>query len=189
MGVHFADLTTPGGYKCGEVASALQKTIRRGLEREALNWATELDLAGYGNYAWKRLRIIASEDVGPADSMVAVQVRALFENWLEARKGKPKDRQFAAGERLFLLHAVIVLARAPKSRTVDHALMLFYEGERERLEIPDYALDKHTLRGKRMGRGHEHFFTEGAKLVGETIPDPYADEGRQARGGQGRKSV
>jgi hypothetical protein len=29
----FADLPTPGGYLCGEVASALQKSIRRGLER------------------------------------------------------------------------------------------------------------------------------------------------------------
>jgi replication-associated recombination protein RarA len=134
------------------------------------------------------MRIVASEDVGPADSMVAVQVRALYENWVEARKGRPKDQQFAAGERPFLVHAVIVLARAHKSRTVDHALMVMYEGDRKRLEIPDYALDKHTLRGKRMGRGHEHFFTEGARIVGETIPDPYLDEGQQVRG-RGRKSL
>jgi hypothetical protein len=38
----FADLMTPGGHRCGEVASALQKTIRRGLERESLYWTTEL---------------------------------------------------------------------------------------------------------------------------------------------------
>jgi hypothetical protein len=29
--------------------------------------------------------------------MVAVQVRSLYENWLEARKRKPKDQQFAVG--------------------------------------------------------------------------------------------
>jgi hypothetical protein len=44
----FADLPTPGGYLSGEVASALQKSIRRGLEREALHWATEL--AGYSEH-------------------------------------------------------------------------------------------------------------------------------------------
>jgi hypothetical protein len=46
----FADLPTPGGYLRGEVASALQKSIRRGLEREALHWATELELAGYDEH-------------------------------------------------------------------------------------------------------------------------------------------
>jgi replication-associated recombination protein RarA len=120
--------------------------------------------------------------------MVAVQVRALYENWLDARKGKPKEQQFAVGERLFLLHATIILARAPKSRTVDHALMVIYEGDREPLEIPDWAVDRHTARGKRMGRGHDHFFEEGARLAGETIPDPYAEDARRARG-QGRRSV
>lgn len=181
MADHFADQETPGGYLAGEVSSALQKSLRRGLERESLFWATELDLAGYGNYVFKRLRIVASEDVGPADSQVAVQVRALYENWLDARKGKPKEQRFAIGERLFLLHAVVVLARAPKSRIVDHALMVMYEGDREPLEMPDWALDKHTARGNRLGRGHEHFFEVGAVLAGETIPDPYAAEGRAAR--------
>ena len=60
----FAEQITPGGYRCDECASALQKTIRRGEERDALHFATELALAGYGGYVWKRLRIIASEDVG-----------------------------------------------------------------------------------------------------------------------------
>jgi hypothetical protein len=32
-----------------------------------------------------------------------------------------------------------------------------------------------------MGRGLEHLFEEGALLAGETIPDPYAAEGRAAR--------
>ena len=48
----FAEMRTVGGHFCGEAASALQKTIRRGLEREALYWASELDLSGYGNYVW-----------------------------------------------------------------------------------------------------------------------------------------
>jgi replication-associated recombination protein RarA len=183
---HFADVVTPGGYLAGEVASALQKSLRRGLEREALHWASELDLAGYGNYVFKRLRIIASEDVGPANSMIALQVRALYENWLEARKGHKQtddqgNRVFAIGERLFLVHSIMILARAPKSRIVDHAVMVMYERDREPLEMPDWALDKHTARGRRLGRGFEHFFDHGARLAnaGE-VDDPYADEARAA---------
>jgi replication-associated recombination protein RarA len=183
MPVTFASFETPGAYLCGEVTSALQKSIRRGLEEDALFWATELDLAGYGNYVWKRLRIIASEDVGLADPTVAATVRALYENWLEQRKNKD-DRSGA--ERLFLVHAVILLARAPKSRIVDHALMVMYEGDRARREIPDYALDKHTVRGRQMGRGHDHFFEVGAELANAGLDDPYAEDARVARASTGR---
>jgi len=64
--MHFGKRRTLGGYLTSEVTSALQKSIRRALEEEALFWATELDLAGFGANAWKRLRIIASEDIGLA---------------------------------------------------------------------------------------------------------------------------
>ena len=74
--------------------------------------------------------------------------------------------------RLFLVHAVLYLAMSPKSRIVDNLLSVVYNDE-ERHEIPDYALDKHTYRGKKMGRGLEHFLAEGAKLKNQTIDDPY----------------
>jgi replication-associated recombination protein RarA len=176
--IKFADRVTPGGHLCGEVASALQKSIRRGEEREALYWATELELAGFGAYVWKRLKIIASEDVGLADSNVAVQVRALFENWQEVRKQTQPG--YEGFYRVFMLHAVAVLARAPKSRMLDHALMMLYAGDRPKLPIPDYALDMHTKRGRMRGRGIEHFLDEGSKLVNETIEDPYREEGQAA---------
>ena len=31
--------------------------------------------------------------------------------------------------------------------------------------IPDCALDQHTMKGKAMGRGLDHFRKEGAKLI------------------------
>ena len=44
-------------------------------------------------------------------------------------------------------------------------------------EIPDYALDMHTMKGKAMGRGLNHFRQEGAELVPPpTADDPYEDE-------------
>ena len=183
MSPTFASMTTPGGHLCGEVASALQKSIRRGLEQEALYWASELDLAGYPDYVFRRLRIIASEDVGMADPMVAVQVRALSLNFAEQRKhNKTSKSGTRSGKRLFLAQAVMVLCRARKSRMVDHAVMAVWEGERPRLEVPDWALDKHTARGRKLGRGEDHFFDEGARIENAAdLDDPYADEGRAAR--------
>jgi hypothetical protein len=42
--MQFGQLATQGGYLNSECTSAMQKCIRRGLEEEALFWATELDL-------------------------------------------------------------------------------------------------------------------------------------------------
>ena len=43
--------------------------------------------------------------------------------------------------------------------------------------IPDWANDQHTLAGRKLGRGLDHFRSEGAKLVPPpTEPDPYEDE-------------
>jgi hypothetical protein len=74
MAKRFGELPTPGGYDCGVAASALQKTIRRGLERDALFWATELDIAGYGNYVfgpraanplpWRGVRLASERGMG-----------------------------------------------------------------------------------------------------------------------------
>jgi replication-associated recombination protein RarA len=175
----FLTMRTVAGHQCGEVTSAMQKSIRRGLERESLYWATELDLTGYGEYVWKRLRIMASEDVGLADSNVAVQVRALYENWLQARKNKADKSNC---DRLFLTHAVLILVRAPKSRIVDHSLIVTYEGERPKREIPDWALDKHTGRGRAMGRGAKHFFDVGGQLRNRArLVDRYEEEARKIR--------
>ena len=175
----FAEVLTPGGYRCGEVASAMQKCIRRGLADDALFWATELDLAKYGEYVWKRLKIIASEDVGPADHTVAPTIAALYQHWLSQRK---KDDERHQPERLFLVHAVLFLAGARKSRMVDHALIVMYEGERAAREIPDFALDRHTARGRARKRGWRHFWEHGAQVANSAkINDPYEAPAREIR--------
>jgi replication-associated recombination protein RarA len=175
----FSSLTSVGGYNLGEVASSLQKCIRRGQEDGALFWATELDLSGYGEYCWKRLKIISSEDVGMAEPGAAAEILALYQNWSAQRK---KGDTRHGPERLFLVHAVILLARAKKSRLVDHALIVYYEGMRAQRPIPDVALDKHTARGRQLKRGHEHFWSEGAVVTnpGE-VADPYYDQAKAIR--------
>lgn len=156
-------LLTVKGYDFGEVASALQKALRRGEEEAALFWAVELDESGYAEYLWKRLRIICSEDVGPAEPHLPATLRALYESWREL-KAKADDKH--RPERLFIVHAIILLARARKSRLVDWALIVAYGEHGGRTpEIPDVALDKHTGRGQRLGRGWGHFFSEGTQLA------------------------
>ena len=160
-----------GCYDAKELKSALQKSIRRGFEEDAIFWASRLapdgDLKG-AEKLWARLRVIASEDIGIAAPSLPAQIRALYENWRDSNIDH-KNRSY----RLFIIHAVILLCRAKKSRLVDHATIAAYEVLPHR-DIPNFALDKHTVRGGRLGRGYAHFFDEGAKLANKAdIPDPY----------------
>ena len=170
------NVTTRNGHPLGEVASAFQKAIRRGLEDEALHWGVELDTSNYGEYAWKRMRIMTSEDVGLAEPFLAATIYALYQNWVDQRRKRDVKH---GPERLFLVHAILLLARAKKSRIVDHALIAYY-GNHDRRPIPDHALDKHTAAGRRLGRGVEHFFEEGIQLSNKAdLDDPYLAKARE----------
>jgi replication-associated recombination protein RarA len=162
----FDDLRpTPNGYDPFEAKSALQKSIRRELEEDALYWSAEL-ASWNPESLWRRLKVIASEDVGLA-APVAVSVRVLYENWRESQKEGSDEG------RLFITHAVLLLVRAPKSRIVDHAAILAFGGGFAKRLVPDYALDKHTLKGRSKGRRVRHFFEVGAKLENCKLPDSY----------------
>lgn len=149
------------GYDFFEVSSSFQKSIRRGDEMQAMYWAVELYNSGYQNYVWKRMIIMCSEDVGLGDPFTIVQMMALKQSWdyLVAKKDK------AIPERLPFTHAVVMLARSCKSRYMDHAITCYWHmNKTEHLEIPDYAYDMHTRKGKAMGRGLEFFYSESVKL-------------------------
>ena len=51
-------MITKRGYDLGEVASAMQKAIRRADTRLAGYWALELWHSGFGPYVWRRLLIL-----------------------------------------------------------------------------------------------------------------------------------
>ena len=165
---------TQRGYNFGEVSSSMQKAIRRSNEHDALYWGLELEESGYGGYVWKRLHIITSEDIGLAEPHLATTMRALSQNWEDLKKKKEKGRP----EKLYIVHGLMLAARAKKSRAVDNAKIFFYNQELVTpLEIPDEALDQHTLRGYKMGRRLQHFADEGSVLVGEdpSVDDPYKE--------------
>jgi replication-associated recombination protein RarA len=160
-------LITKKGYCFFEVSSAFQKSVRRGLEEEALYWAIELYSSNFKEYAWKRLKIMVSEDIGIANPSLPAQVSALYDFYISIVKGD-KDQ---GNDYLFFIQAVVMCVRSPKSRLIDDycCLLMYYKDEHYgHLEIPDYALDKHTRRGKALGRGIKHFYEEASKLHNHT---------------------
>lgn len=56
-----------------------------------------------------------------------------------------------------------------KSEIREHIVINNFKEGRSILEIPDYAIDKHTARGKREGKGSMDFVHEGALVVNEPI--------------------
>ncbi len=156
------DIKTKKGYEFFEVSSAFQKAVRRGDEDVALYFAVELFNSGYDEYLWKRIKIICSEDIGLAEMTMPIVVQALYRMYVDQKKKNDAKHQ---PEKLFLIHAVLLLVRARKSRLVDWALIAAFDfNQKNRMEIPDYAYDKHNRKGRAMGRGLKHFWEEGSKL-------------------------
>jgi len=116
---------TAGGYALGEVVSAIQKEIRRGNEREACYWAFESGPM-YEAYLWRRLVIIANEDVGIANPIVLTTIPALRDTFFSMRAERN-----TGGARLALTNASLLLSRSPKTRTSDH-LQCVVEAQRAR---------------------------------------------------------
>ena len=157
----FHKVQTVRGYSAAECASALQKCIRRCEDDQALFWAVELDRSGFGQYVWRRLLIMVSEDIGLAEPELPAQIFALYGTWREMQAWKNSNHP----ERLQLVHAVLLMARAKKSRMLDHATHVHYTVNDRLYEIPDHALDFHTARGKMKKRGLDHWYEEAAVLV------------------------
>lgn len=160
MGDSYQRLTKKG-YDFYEVASAFQKSIRRGLLEDAMYWGIELYESSYEEYAWKRMIIMASEDVGLGEPSCVVQVMALKQSfdYLNMRKDM-------GAKKLPFTHAIAVLVNSRKSRFIDHAITVYWQQNREEMkEIPNWAFDMHTRRGKAMGRGLDYFYKESCKIT------------------------
>ncbi len=179
------NLQTENDYHFSEVASALQKTIRRGQEEEAMFWAAEMETK-FPEYLWKRLQIISVEDIGIADPQVVLYVAEMRKIYWESKKEYDKEPEKKSRSfRMALGNAILAMCRAKKSRIGDEFQIVIY-GRRAvgwKLPVPDYALDMHTGRGRSMGRGQEHFWKEGAKLsnASKEVPNPYTKEAIEIR--------
>ncbi len=174
---------TKHGLPAMACLSAMQKCIRRGMEREAMEFACELlhTSKGFFTMVCNRLEIISHEDI---DTFAAPWVVPFVHtSMLQAHELYKKKPENPGGARMAIGNAIRLMARSPKSREGDHfqaAIGLRSLLEDFAPEIPEWAHDQHTLTGKRLGRGLEHFRTSSTKLMnpnGAEVPeDTYADE-------------
>jgi len=139
------------GYPLDEIASALQKEIRRGDELAAVYWGLLLQ-SETPFYAWKRVLITAAEDIGLGDPIAVQQVCALAQAWWQC---KQKSRYVSEHQ---LTMAIVLLCRAKKSTEIEDLQSLVLEqigliDRGRRRPMPEYAVDGHTKRGKAKGLG------------------------------------
>jgi replication-associated recombination protein RarA len=153
--------STVNGFAVDELRSVLQKSIRRGLVEEAALAAYELFANGpeTEELLWRRLEIIAAEDVGFGLPSAPSVIEALY-----AQARRMSDR----GDRwIYCAHAVRLLAAAPKDgmsmELAGWTRAVIERGERKAV-VEDYMLDLHTRRGADMGRDLAHWWNHGARL-------------------------
>lgn len=155
---------TKGGYVLDEVVSSLQKEIRRGKEKQAVWWASELVESGMWKYLFRRLMVICGEDIGHANPEAMILVTSVYQA-LMTQMNDSKQAWWKPDNNIYQF-VVGYLARSPKSRHVDYlgGVILKVKESGYRLEIPDYAVDEHTKSGKELGRGDAEFFREGSRI-------------------------
>lgn len=158
----WARIKTRNGLNGDEVISSLQKSIRRGLEEQACEFAYEMYITSpqMEEKLWRRLLTITVEDIGMGDPMACTIVNNLYE--------MRKQFSYADGDRpIYFIHAIRYLCKCQKDRSSDLlkniVIKEFAMGKIP--EIPDYALDKHTVRGAEMGRDSFHFLNEASKVI------------------------
>lgn len=157
--------TTEHGFAADDVISALQKSLRRGMLENAilLGWEMFLTSPEMEEMMWSRLCVIAVEDVGTGNPQLPVLVETLYQQ--HKRYPRPAGDRF-----LFAAHAIRMISGSEKERTSDDlvnwARRSVELGERMP-EIPDVALDMHTLKGQQMGRDYRFFMEEASKVIPE----------------------
>jgi hypothetical protein len=164
-------MTSPRGVPVDQLVSVLQKSIRRSDVDRAVLAAYEMHATSYdvAEHLWRRLKLIAVEDVGMGAPMAPLLLRVLHEDYRDG-----------GGDWMQAVHAVRYLATAPKDRTssehTDYSQRMVEAGELV-VTVPDYALCVHTRAGQEMGRGMVQWWENGALVEGElpTADHKYRD--------------
>lgn len=169
----WARTKTRNGLNGDEVISALQKSIRRGKERDACEFAYEMYITSpqFEEKLWRRLLAISVEDIGMGNTNAPIFIHSL--NQIR------KEFQYNEADRaMFFVHAIRYLCQSEKDRSSDLLKNIVIKNFAMGYvpEIPDIALDKHTTRGKKMGRGSEHFLNEASIVIPQKKVDNHYKE-------------
>ena len=128
-------------------ASAMIKSIRGSDPDAALYWTFKMLQGGEDpRYIARRLTILASEDVGLANSHALTVAVAAFE--AAEKVGMPECEYNLA-------HAVLYLATSPKSNSVTRAMSAVKKSLRDSpiQAVPLWLRDAHTKTNKALGHG------------------------------------
>ncbi len=157
----FASRTTIHGIASDEVRSALHKHVRAGRVEQAVRSAIEMARTDAEHEAemWRRLQVLAAEDVGMGDPMAIVIVRSLHEAALDTDEGSYDRLVYSA-------QAAGYLAGSQKN-PVYGELMQVVLHEELAPDIPDEALCVHTRRGQEAGRTMYDWFVTGTAIEPE----------------------
>jgi putative ATPase len=164
-----------------DVISAFIKSLRGSDPDAGLYWLARMLEAGEDpRFIARRMIILASEDIGPADDAslpIAIAAAQAVEH-----VGLPEAQ-------LNLAHAAIHLARAPKSNEVVRALGRAMEDARSNDPVPPHLRDTHYPGARKLGHGkgyvYPHQDPEAAKgqryrpdrIEGNRYVDPSREEG------------
>jgi hypothetical protein len=158
----YSQVVSPHGIPVDDLVAVLQKEIRRSRIDNAVLAAYEMftTSADVAQHLWRRLRLIAVEDVGMGLPLGPVLIDVLHRNF----------NAIPGGDWMMACHAVRLLASAPKDRTSsEHADWVAAKvalGE-ALVEVPDYAHCVHTRAGQELGRGLMQWWDNGAQVRDE----------------------
>lgn len=158
----YSQIVSPRGIAVDDLVSVLQKDIRRGKVDNAVLAAYEMYTTSpdVAQHLWRRLRLIAVEDVGLGLPLGPLLIDVLHRNF-DATPG---------GDWMMACHAVRLLATAQKDRTssehADWTATMVSLG-RALVDVPDYAHCVHTKAGQEKGRGLMQWWREGARVTDE----------------------
>lgn len=134
-------------------ASAMIKSIRGSDPDAALYWTFKMLQGGEDpRYVARRLTILASEDVGLANSHALTVAVAAFEAC--EKVGMPECEYSIA-------HAVLYLATSPKSNSVTRAMHAVKKSLRDEpvQAVPLWLRDAHTKTNKALGHGKDYLYS------------------------------
>ena len=134
-------------------ASAMIKSLRGSDPDAALYWAFKMLQGGEDpRFLARRLVILASEDIGLANSHALTVAMAAFEAC--EKIGLP-ECEYA------LAHATLYLATSPKSASVTRAMAAVKKSLRDRpaQAVPIWLRDAHTKTNKALGHGKDYLYS------------------------------
>lgn len=169
----YSQIVSPHGIPVDDLVAVLQKEIRRSRIDNAVLAAYEMFITSpdVAQHLWRRLRLIAVEDVGMGLPLGPALIDVLHRNFNDA----------PGGDWMMACHAVRLLASAPKDRaSAEHADWVATKvalGE-ALVEVPDYAHCVHTRAGQELGRGLMQWWDNGAQVRDElpSADHRYRDE-------------